>query len=327
MTNFNHARYLARAIQAAVEQSRPPDEFIIFDDASTDDSAHVIEQFARRCKCITFRKNEHNMGAVRSVMRARELATGDYIYGAAADDKVCPGFFEKAMDMAQRYASAGAIMGQMVAIDPDGLELWVDKVDAWQKSHFVSPSAFLGEYLEHHIGLTLGAATIYKATALAEVGGFRPELGPWCDGFAARAIALKHGVCYIADRCACYTSHPGSFSRKLGREPRYMFDITERGANLMRSAEFRNIFPEEHVARWERQRRQYYANCHVGRFQDLIDEALALTMSGFSMGTGLDRLVGRLLGWWIGVERRVMGRCLRSAIGRYRPQSDNHKQG
>ena len=189
MTNYNHGMHVGRAIQAVVDQSRPPDEYIIFDDASTDDSVRVIEQFARRYKCIVFRKNERNLGVVQSISRARELATGDYLYSAAADDYILPGFFEKAMDMAEKYPLAGVIMGEMGTIDPNGNEIRMDKVDAWLKSRFVSPGDFLEDYLDSQIGLVLGVATIYKKSALDEIGGFRPELGPWCDTFAARAIA------------------------------------------------------------------------------------------------------------------------------------------
>ncbi|MBM3777382.1 MAG: glycosyltransferase family 2 protein [Acidimicrobiia bacterium] len=46
MLNYNHGRYLGRAIEAIVAQSRPADEFLILDDASTDDSVEVIERHA-----------------------------------------------------------------------------------------------------------------------------------------------------------------------------------------------------------------------------------------------------------------------------------------
>ena len=317
MTNFNHARYLARAIQAAVEQSRPPDEYIIFDDASTDDSARVIEKFADRYKYIVFRKNEHNIGVVRSWMRARELATGEYIYSAAADDRVCPSFFEKAMDMAQRYPSAGVIMGQMVTVDPNGHEIRLDKVDAWEESRFVSPEDFLEDYLVPQIGLVLGVSTIYKKSALDEVGGFRSELGPWCDAFAARAIALKHGACYIAEKCACFTFHPDSYCRRHGRDSAYVFGLANRGANLMRSAEFRDRFPSGHIERWKKQFIDFHIDTQTGRFQDRMDEALDLFREAFPGEEWHCRILRCLLYGFMDVQRRVLGRCMRYALRRF----------
>ena len=41
LPNFNHARFLDQALGALVKQSKPADEVIIIDDASTDDSVAV----------------------------------------------------------------------------------------------------------------------------------------------------------------------------------------------------------------------------------------------------------------------------------------------
>ena len=46
--NFNHGHYLAQALRSVLDQSFRPAEILVLDDASTDDSWHVIEQFASR---------------------------------------------------------------------------------------------------------------------------------------------------------------------------------------------------------------------------------------------------------------------------------------
>ena len=60
--NYNHGKYLSRAIEAMLSQSRPADEFIIIDDASTDDSVSVIRSWVERYPSIRFLQNERNMG-------------------------------------------------------------------------------------------------------------------------------------------------------------------------------------------------------------------------------------------------------------------------
>ena len=39
LPNYNHAKFLPRAIEELLSQSRPPDEFLILDDASTNAAA------------------------------------------------------------------------------------------------------------------------------------------------------------------------------------------------------------------------------------------------------------------------------------------------
>src|SRR5580704_16204019 len=97
LPNYNHARYLPRAIGAIAGQSRKPDEFIIIDDGSTDDSREVIAACQRDFPGLSVLFNPQNLGAIPTLQRGLEIARGKYIYFAAADDNILPGFFETAL--------------------------------------------------------------------------------------------------------------------------------------------------------------------------------------------------------------------------------------
>jgi glycosyltransferase involved in cell wall biosynthesis len=43
---YNHARYIGRALESVLAQSRPPDRVICIDDGSRDDSLAVCRTFA-----------------------------------------------------------------------------------------------------------------------------------------------------------------------------------------------------------------------------------------------------------------------------------------
>jgi glycosyltransferase involved in cell wall biosynthesis len=107
MPNYNHSRYLPKSLDALANRERPPEELIVIDDGSTDDSWSIIQDFAARYPFIRALKNDQNRGAEFTVSRALDLATGDYVCGAAADDFVKPGFVEKSMALLARYPQAG----------------------------------------------------------------------------------------------------------------------------------------------------------------------------------------------------------------------------
>ena len=109
MTNYNHGHYLPGALEALVSQSRPAEEIIIIDDASTDDSRSVIASFAEKHPSIRAIFNEKNMGVIPNANRGIRLATGTYVFSAAADDFILPGFFEKLMTMAERFPGVGLL--------------------------------------------------------------------------------------------------------------------------------------------------------------------------------------------------------------------------
>src|SRR5687768_4683791 len=106
MPNYNHGRYLARSLPAVLGQSLPPLEVIIIDDASTDNSADIIQDFARRYPLIRFHRQDRNQGVVAAMNLGLNLARGQYIYYAAADDEALPGLFEKSLTLLSRYPDA-----------------------------------------------------------------------------------------------------------------------------------------------------------------------------------------------------------------------------
>src|SRR4030042_5799761 len=120
MPNYNHARYIVEALESVVAQTVPPTEIIVVDDASTDDSLEVIEDFAARHRIVRVIKNSSNIGCYNSVNRAFAEAKGDYIDLMQADDKVLPGFFEKSITLVEKYTAAGMCANYPKYIDALG---------------------------------------------------------------------------------------------------------------------------------------------------------------------------------------------------------------
>ena len=86
--NYNYARFMADRLGSVFRQSYPVHEVIVLDDCSTDDSLPVIRQVAGEWRrYIQLVPNEENSGSVFAQWRkAAELATGDYLWIAEADD-------------------------------------------------------------------------------------------------------------------------------------------------------------------------------------------------------------------------------------------------
>jgi len=253
LCNYNHAKYVGKALEAILRQSYRPLEVIVIDDGSTDESVAVIERFAKRNPIIRFIRHDRNQGAMYSANEVLQMVSGDYVYYAGADDKVLAGFFEKAMAMAKRYPQAGVIFGKYIAVDSEGNELATVQVSRWADARLVPPGEFLSEYLEvEEPSHSLSAATIYRRDCLEEVDGFRSELGSGADTFAIRAIGLKFGVCYIPEPFVHWRSIRNSFSHLTHANAKSRLNMVARKAYLMRSPEFLGYFPKDHVDNWER---------------------------------------------------------------------------
>ena len=110
IANYNHGHYLPISLEAILGQSLMADEIIIVDDASTDNSVKVIEDFARQNPEIRLVRNEQNMGSMPSFLKGLNLSTGDYFLSASADDWVLPGLFEKSMKLLSGVSSSGLVL-------------------------------------------------------------------------------------------------------------------------------------------------------------------------------------------------------------------------
>ena len=296
MPNYNHAQYVAQAIEAIVTQSRSPDEFIIIDDGSTDNSVEIIQEFAHRYHFIDFSRNDRNLGLLATSEKLLSKATGEYLYGAAADDYVLPGFFEMAMDMAEQYPQAGIISGNVIIIDANDNKICAVEIPHWTTPRFVSPHQYWKDYLEKtYLYHSLSSATIYKRTSLEEVGGFRPELLSYCDIFAIQAIGLRHGACYIPQPCACWRESPTGFSSSTIADVRLVLKIIARMADLMRSTQYNLYFPREYVVRCERDYSSIMIRRYVTRF--IIKE----------FG---ENVFNRLYALWSGATRKKLSNLL-----------------
>ena len=199
-----------------------------------------------------------------SVQDLLALASGDFIYPVSADDYVLPGFFEEAMGLIGEHPQTALFHGQTVVVNGAGEELQTVGVAAWTQARFASPEEYLSDCLRStpnwHF---LTGATIYHRQKLAEQGNFRENLGPCADAFALMAMGLKYGVCYSPQRCAVYRTLDTGFAGSQGRNTERMLQVAENMAALMRSAEFRDRFPEDFVAGWRSNLERWIFDCYV----------------------------------------------------------------
>jgi glycosyltransferase involved in cell wall biosynthesis len=250
-TNYNHGRYIERAIDAIVSQSMSPLEYLIIDDGSTDDSIEVIARAATRSSLIRLVRNERNHGWIPALNRLVQLASGDYVYSAAADDCVLPGFFERAMTLAARYPQAGVICGAYAAVPESGGRANLVRAAAWSESRFVAPGVYLREYLARESPLhSFGPSAIFRRDCLVAAGGFRSELGPLTDTFVVNAIALEHGAAYVAETCMEWTHRTTSVSGSMDARAVEKLHLISALRTTLLSTRWAGVFPRDYAESW-----------------------------------------------------------------------------
>ena len=117
LPNYNHGRYIKRAIDAFLAQDFPPDEILVVDDGSTDNSRAILDKIALASPRVRVFKNEKNEGLIPAQLRALAAAKGKFIFLAAADDWILRGFFSLAVETLESCPQAGLFAGDSILAD------------------------------------------------------------------------------------------------------------------------------------------------------------------------------------------------------------------
>ena len=102
IVNYNNAKFVAQAIQSVLNQTRVPDEIIIADDASTDDSPEIIKKLAAVDVRIRPIFRDQNLGVSKNRDLAIKQASGKYITTLDGDDWYYPEKIEREYEVVKQ---------------------------------------------------------------------------------------------------------------------------------------------------------------------------------------------------------------------------------
>lgn len=106
MPVYNGERYIRQALDSVLGQTFADFELIICDNASTDSTREICEEYAEKDTRIRYHRNEKNIGAGPNFNLAVEFARGEYFKWAAHDDICHETFFESCVNELDRNPDA-----------------------------------------------------------------------------------------------------------------------------------------------------------------------------------------------------------------------------
>jgi glycosyltransferase involved in cell wall biosynthesis len=116
ITCFNYGAYVGEAIESALEQTYPPAEIIVSDDASHDNSCDVVESYISRGLNIRLLRNPHG-GMAANLNAAYRNCTGDVICLLDADDTFMPRKVETVVNAFRANPAAGFAIHRASLVD------------------------------------------------------------------------------------------------------------------------------------------------------------------------------------------------------------------
>ncbi len=230
MTNYNHGRFLEERIRSILEQLTAEDEFVIVDDASTDDSVAIIQRFVDQDPRVRLICNSQNRGVIPSANYAFQESRGEYLASLSADDRILPGFIEKTMNVLLQHPE-GVLCCSDCAMWYDGFpDRDPQKIEITQLIPEVKTVSIFPQKKMFHIFYTTsfwipGHTTIVRRDLVLKYGGLDERLGYMCDWFLLHSIAFRHGAAYIPEALSLWRQDSQSYSRQLSVDPKRIAEL------------------------------------------------------------------------------------------------------
>ena len=173
IVNWNGGPLLSRCLQSLALQRRPPDQVVVVDNASTDESLAVAAPWLGTAQLIRLTEN---VGFARGNNIAAGVAAGADAFALLNPDAFAePGWLE-ALEAAARRTPAAAAFASQMRLDaaPEYLDGAGDSYHvsgrAWRNAHQQPLSA--GPLGETDVFAPCAAAALYRRAAFEDVGGF-----------------------------------------------------------------------------------------------------------------------------------------------------------
>ena len=221
--NYNHAAFLRQRIETVLGQSYQDLEIILLDDASTDNSVQIMQEFEHHPKVSALIVNGENSGnTMRQWRKGLERATGHWIWFAESDDYSDPEFLQASVQATQLASSA-----VMVATHSR-----VVKESAVSNENLDLPNNLLGfhrgdevnsNYLVYENPFKNASALLISRHALLQLGWEDLSHFQWTGDWKMYSGLLRQGDFYGVDRHLNYYRRHGNATSNSRYDKGFLF--------------------------------------------------------------------------------------------------------
>lgn len=301
---YNRAKYIRDAIDSALNQTRVPDEILVIDDGSTDNTPEILAQYDAPVRVI--RQRNRGRSAARNV--GLDEARGDAIMFLDSDDLLLPTNLARCLAVLTPNPRVGVVYSDALIVDSSGqaVELYTGAMPGPRPSGMV-----LGE-LSRRCFLTI--SSLARRSAIGSLR-FNESMSHAEDYDFWRQLAGHWEFQYVDEPLMCYRYHElMTVHTGLVDTLKAELEVQQR---IMRTPEFAALPPLErarsycsHGAKNAMLDRTVTARQYFGRAM----RTAPLYPGGYVLG-GLSLLGNRALKFAIMKRRHVLGNQLGTNMG------------
>ena len=226
--NYNDSDTLKQCLDSVLGQNDIPDQIVVVDDQSTDNSLEVIETCLRDTTNAELIVNPSRLGTMAALNAGLERVTADYALFLSSNDYLMPGIFERARSRIAADGCPGVWSAMVATVDENGRQsrLYPSPVIS-RKDSYLTPDQC--RHMAMRIGHWFtGTTLVYHCETLRKVGGFDIAYRGLADMLAALTIASVKGASFSPEPFGVMRKHAGGLMTSTSADLHGLDEILER---------------------------------------------------------------------------------------------------
>lgn len=272
MGTYNGAKYIKEQLKSLLQQTMQPDQVIISDDCSTDDTVVIVDKFIKENKLNNWKItiNKKNKGWKKNFYDALCMASGDIIFMCDQDDIWIKDKIESMYNEMLNNPKILCLVGYELAIDAMGNRCDGEEKNEKGKIEKIKykSSFFKDVYKGCVMCISKEILTIYKGIKCDYVGH---------DMACAHMAILKDGM-YLMKKAVIYHRYHGGNATKSKVEKNYGCGTLEKRIEKIQEEikYFTKLKEQLFVSCEQRKDIQKYVQCLNIRCNFLVKKKLVL---------------------------------------------------
>jgi len=243
--NYNYEKYLKLRIDSILKQTYPIYEIIFLDDASTDNSVEIAEGYFEKELNVKMIRNEANSGsAFKQWVKGLQMARGDYIWIAEADDLCENTFLEELLSCFEKDKDVVLAYSQSRQIDEDGKTL---SANYYEYTNDIDRGKWHDDYIRegiHEIADTLAvknsipnvSAVIFKKTDVSSIADEMTNFKIAGDWLFYVWLLTQGKIAYLSQSLNSHRRHDKGITKSEDKELHFN-EVVSMQAYIMKNFE------------------------------------------------------------------------------------------
>lgn len=248
---YNKKDTILRALQSVLSQTVMPQEIIVVNDGSTDDSEQVVAVLKHRLIKLV---NQSNQGVSSARNRGIDEANYEWIAFLDADDEWLPDFLKTISFLSEKYPKCSVLATSYLIYDQNG----ISKEPIIKRLPFFGEDGILNNYFEvaaHSNPPFCSGSVVVRKESLLKLSGFPINIHSGEDLVTWARLACISDIAYSIKECSVYyLSSPGSIDRRTGgpTRPDLVTKILKELKNNCTNHQVKHI--KQYTSRWHKMR-------------------------------------------------------------------------